>query len=73
MKNKLSDEARGMIAASAAYIIFGFSYLFSKMALNVTEPLILLCCRFTLTFVTLNFLVLTRICRISLRDRKSVV
>ena len=69
MKTHLSDEAKGMIAASAAYVIFGFSYLFSKMALNVTEPLILLCCRFTLTFITLNFLVLTGICRISLKGK----
>ena len=72
MSKRLSDDAKGMLAASAAYIIFGFSYLFSKMALNVTEPLILLCLRFTLTFVTLNVLVLTRICRISLKGKKLI-
>ena len=29
-------EKKGMIAATIAYTIFGLSYLFSKMALEVT-------------------------------------
>ena len=34
----MSSEKKGMIAASTAYVIFGLSYLFSKMALNITVP-----------------------------------
>ncbi|MBR4961462.1 MAG: EamA family transporter, partial [Clostridia bacterium] len=67
--SRFTDEHRGMLAASAAYIIFGFSYLFSKMALNVAEPFILLLARFTTTFLVLNLLVLTGICKISLRGK----
>ena len=36
----MKNEQKGMLAASAAYIIFGFSYLFSKMAMEVTEPMV---------------------------------
>jgi len=68
-----SQETRGMLAASAAYIIFGFSYLFSKMALNLTEPLILLTARFTLTFLVLNLLVLSGVCRIRLREKRRLL
>jgi len=74
---KLNDEHKGMIAASAAYTIFGFSYLFSKMALNVvdtefgiTAPWLLLFARFSAVFLFLNILVLTRIVKINLRGKK---
>lgn len=66
---KLNDERKGMLAASIAYIIFGFSYLFSKMALNITEPIILLCARFTVTLITLNILVLTHVVKINLKGK----
>lgn len=66
---KLNDERKGMLAASIAYIIFGFSYLFSKMALGITEPIILLCARFTVTLITLNVLVLTRVVKINLKGK----
>lgn len=68
--SRLTDEHKGMLAASVAYIIFGFSYLFSKMALNVTEPLILLLARFTTTFLVLNLLVITGACKIRLKGKK---
>ena len=66
---RFTEEHKGMLAATAAYIIFGFSYLFSKMALNVTEPFVLLLARFTTTFLVLNLLVLTGVCRIRLRGK----
>ena len=50
-------------------MVFGLSYLFSKMALGVTEPMILLCARFTVTFIILNLLVLTRVLRLDLRGK----
>ena len=67
--SRFTDEHKGMLAASVAYIIFGFSYLFSKMALGVTEPLILLLARFSTTFIVLNLLVLTGICKIRLKGK----
>ena len=41
----MTEERKEMLAAGIAYSIFGLSYLFSKMALGVAEPLILLCVR----------------------------
>lgn len=58
-----------MLAAGAAYCTFGLSYLFSKMALNVAEPMILLGVRFSVTFVILNLLVATRVLKLNLRGR----
>lgn len=65
----MNDERKGMLAAGAAYTIFGLSYLFSKMALNIAEPLILLCARFTVTFIVLNLLVLTGAMKLNLRGK----
>lgn len=65
----MSDEKKSMLAAGAAYSIFGLSYLFSKMALNVAEPMVLLCVRFTVTFVILNLLVVFRVSKLNLRGK----
>lgn len=69
---KLTDEKKGMLAAGVAYSIFGLSYLFSKMALNVTEPMILLLVRFTVTFVILNLLVVFRVMKLNLKGKKLI-
>lgn len=66
----MSGEKKGMIAASTAYVIFGLSYLFSKMALNITNPIILLCVRFTITFALLNLLVATKLLKLNLKGKK---
>lgn len=65
----MSVEKKSMLAAGLAYSIFGLSYLFSKMALNVAEPAILLFVRFSITFVILNLLVATRIMKLNLRGK----
>ena len=59
-----------MLAAGLAYSIFGLSYLFSKMALNVTEPAILLSCRFFVTLVVLNILAVTGVLKLKLKGKK---
>lgn len=46
----------GILAALLANIIFGFSFIFSKTALCVSHPLIILSVRFTFAFVFLNIL-----------------
>ena len=65
----MTDEQKGMLAAASAYTIFGFSYLFSKMAMDVTEPMMLLLVRFGVTFVILNLLVLCRAVRLDLKGK----
>lgn len=68
----MNDEKKGMLAAAAAYTIFGFSYLFSKLALGVTEPLILLVVRFSITFAGLNLLVLFRFTKLNLKGKNLI-
>lgn len=66
----MSEENRGMLAAAVAYTIFGLSYLFSKMALDVAEPMILLCARFSVTLIALNLLVAARVLKLNLRGKR---
>jgi len=66
----MTNEKKGMLAAIVAYSIFGLSYLFSKMALNITEPMILLAARFTITVVVLNILAVTGIMKLNLKGKK---
>lgn len=66
----MTKEKKGMLAATVAYSIFGLSYLFSKMALGVTEPMILLAVRFSVTFVVLNLLVGCKIMKLNLKGKK---
>ena len=65
----MTDERKGMLAATVAFSIFGLSYYFSKMALDVTEPMILLGVRFSVTFVVLNLLVLFRVLKLQLKGK----
>ena len=66
----MSSEKKGMIAASLAYVIFGLSYLFSKVALEIVDPILLLSIRFTVTFLILNLLVATRLLKLNLKGKK---
>jgi len=65
----MNEEKKGMLAAGIAYCIFGTTYLFSKIALGIAQPEILLCVRFSVTFLVLNILVLTGACRVRLRGK----
>lgn len=65
----MTEEQKGMLASTVGYIIFGFSYLFSKMALGVAEPMILLTMRFTVTFIGLNLLLLTRVFKVNFKGK----
>ena len=57
----MSLYKKSILAAIAANAIFGLSFMFSKMALNVTDPVILLCCRFYVTVIALNLMIFARI------------
>lgn len=68
MKN-LSPSARngtkGTVAALVANLIFGFSYLFTTLALDAgLHPLILVAARFTLAFAAMSVLVVFGVCRL---------
>lgn len=66
----MNNERRAMLAAAAAYCIFGLSYLFSSVALDVVgDPVILLAIRFCITFVALNILVATKIMKLELKGK----
>ena len=64
-KNK---SLAGILAALFANGIFGFSFIFSKTALSVSHPLIILAVRFTTAFVFLNILWAFGIFKINLRS-----
>ncbi len=66
MKNK---QTLGSICALWANIIFGFSFLFSKVALSYANPLIILAVRFTVAFVVLNILWLFGIIKLDFKGK----
>lgn len=66
MKNK---QLTGSLCALSANIIFGFSFLFSKVALGFAHPLIILAIRFTVAFAVLNILWLFRIIKLDFRGK----
>ena len=55
-----------MAASALGYLLCGFSFLFSKKALLVSEPFILLTSRFALTFIILNILLVFGIIKIKI-------
>lgn len=65
----MSLYKKSILAAIAANAIFGLSFMFSKMALNVTDPVILLCCRFSVTVIALNLMIFARIMKPSFKGK----
>ena len=66
---KQPKQLLGMAAALLANVIFGFSFLFSKIALQAAHPLVILAVRFTVAFAVLNLLLLTGRFRLRLRGK----
>lgn len=54
--NSKHTQLKGSLAALLVNIIFGFSFLFSKVSLNYAHPLVILAIRFSVAFVVLNIL-----------------
>lgn len=70
MKVHSNDSRIGTAGALLANIIFGFSFLFSKMALNTgAHPLMILSLRFTLAFAVMGTAALTGIIHIRFRGK----
>ena len=65
----LKRSTLGLLAALASYTIFGFSYLFTKVALEVTTPFVLLSARFTVAFLAMNLIVLTGKVKLDLKGK----
>lgn len=54
----MKTRAKALLAVIIGNSIFGFSFLFSKIALELTIPSVMLAVRFTVAFLTLNLAVL---------------
>ena len=63
------NKTVGMICALLANLIFGFSFIFSKTALQIAHPLVILSVRFAVAFLTLNLLLLTKKFKINLKGK----
>ena len=55
--NDKSTHAKALGAVILGNTIFGFSFIFSKMALQVTLPSVMIAVRFVMAFITLNLIV----------------
>ena len=55
---KLSPEWQGMLAACTASTIFGFSFMFSRLALQQATPMVMLSWRFFIAMLALNLMLL---------------
>lgn len=64
------NEKLHMLMAFTGNAIFGFSFLFSKLALNVAEPLVLLSVRFLTAFLVMTLLRATGLMPCSLKGKK---
>jgi len=65
----IKKENLGMAAALVSNIIFGFSFIFSKMALETTKPLIILAVRFTVAFAVMNLLWIFGVIKLSFKGK----
>ena len=63
----------GTLAALFANVLFGFSNMFSKLALQVAHPFFILTVRFTLSFIVLNLLALLPPFRLRLKGKNLVL
>lgn len=68
----MNTRSKALIAVIIGNTIFGFSFLFSKVALQMTVPSVLLAVRFTTAFVVLNLIAFIG-CAIKKKDGKPLV
>lgn len=65
----LSGTAVGCLCAAAAYIIWGFSFLFTKTALKTAAPSVVLSSRFLIAFLLINLVRLVGKFPVSMKPR----
>lgn len=69
------NENLHMLMAFTGNAIFGFSFLFSKLALDVAEPFVLLAVRFAVAFALMHLLRMTKLmpCDLKGKDWKPLI
>lgn len=65
----MSNTAKATVAALISNAIFGFSFLFSKLALDHAEPSVLLSIRFITAFTLMNLLLLSGKQKVSFKGK----
>lgn len=65
----LNKQTVGMLQATAASAIFGFSYLMCAIAFEYVNPQQLLCMRYLLAFLFMSALLLFRVVRVSYKGK----
>lgn len=65
----MNQSTKATLAGLAGYAIFGFSFLFTKVALAHITPMALLSVRFIIAFLVMNLLVAAKIIKISLKGK----
>ena len=65
----MNNTVKATLAALLSNAIFGFSFLFSKLALDHAEPSILLSIRFITAFTLMNLLLLSGKQKIAFRGK----
>ena len=68
--NERQRKSLAVLFSLLGYAIFGFSFIFSKQALRIATPFVLLAVRFGAAFFLLNCLLLTGKCKLRLRGKR---
>lgn len=71
LNRKKNEKVLPIIAATLGHSIWGFSYLFTSIALEEASPDVLLTVRFSIAFIILNILLLTGKFKLSLRGKSA--
>ncbi len=71
LNNKMNEKVLPIVAATLGHSIWGFSYLFTSMALEVASPDVLLTIRFSIAFIILNIMLLTGKFKLSIRGKSA--
>ena len=67
---EIKKSTLATLSAFLANLIFGFSFIFSKMALNVTDVFVLLAWRFLIAFVLMLVVVALKIQKVNYKGKK---
>lgn len=65
----MSNTAKATLAAIVCNIIFGLSFLFSKVALDYAEPSVMLSVRFLTAFAVMSLILLSRKQKVSFKNK----
>ena len=71
LNHKTNEKVLPIIAAILGHSIWGFSYLFTSIALQEASPDVLLTVRFSIAFLILNILLLTGKFKLSIRGKSA--